>query len=179
MVDLNQSKDTVMVLKKHEKCKKDFAGRKIDGFGMRDFFWEEEMLNGGVMNEEKATKLGYIRVIDYQRTKKYLIYNQAIMDHATAEIKPEKKVFNFKTILLANFAFTMRIILYHIFMVALANSPLILIVMLMVIELSYMILIIKNFIILKYLISVHLFASKVTQSAFLFFFHVVSLLIHM
>jgi hypothetical protein len=48
----------------------------------------------------------------------------------------------------------------------------------MIIELSYMTLIVKNFVTLKYLISIHLFASKLTQSIFLFLFHVISVIIH-
>jgi hypothetical protein len=47
----------------------------------------------------------------------------------------------------------------------------------MLIELAYMGLITKNFVTLKYLISIHLFASKLTQSIFLFLFHIISMII--
>lgn len=176
-MELKEVNNSKSFLYHHEKSQDSFASKKIDGFGMRDYFWEEEMLREGIMDKKKATKLGYIRIVDFESSRRYLDNNEAIMDHATAEIKPHKLVFSFKSVLLANFAFTLRIILYHVFIVALANNPLILIIVLLSIEFGYMFLIVKNFIILKYLVSVHLFISKVTQAMFLFFFHMVSLLI--
>lgn len=76
---------------------------------------------------------------------------------------------------MANFAFVVRVVLYHIFIVALSNQPGVLIFLLIALEGSYIALIIKNFIILKYLISVHLFIAKVVQSVFLLFFHLISM----
>lgn len=55
----------------------------------------------------------------------------------------------------------MRVIIYHIFIVALANQPGFLIMSLIVLESVYILLIIKNFLILKYLVSLHLFIAKV------------------
>ena len=63
--------------------------------------------------------------------------------------------------MLSNFAFIIRVIIYHIFIVALANQPGILIFALIVLESAYISLIIKNFLILKYLVSLHLFIAKV------------------
>lgn len=47
----------------------------------------------------------------------------------------------------------------------------------MFIEISYLVLIIVNFSFVKYLISIHLFLSKVIQSIFLVLFHIITLII--
>ena len=128
------------------------------------------------MKPQDAEKLGYVRVIDHFRSRNILSLNLAVINHATAELKPSEKSFDFKTVLMANFAFLIRIVLYHIFIVGLCNQPGILIIMLTALEGSYIALIIKNFVVLKYLISVHLFIAKVVQSAFLLFFHLISMI---
>ena len=106
----------------------------------------------------------------------FLSLNLAVIEHATGEIKPNEKVFDFKTVMLSNFAFIIRVVIYHIFIVALANQPGILIVSLILLESAYIILIIKNFLILKYLVSIHLFIAKVVQSFFMLIFHFISLI---
>ena len=127
------------------------------------------------MTPTDAGKLGFIRVIDHYRSKNILSLNLAVINHATSELKPSEKVFDFKTVLMANFAFVIRVVMYHIFIVALSNQPGILIFFLIALEGAYIALIIKNFIILKYLISAHLFIAKVVQSTFLLFFHLISM----
>jgi hypothetical protein len=112
------------------------------------------------MTPEDAEKLGYIKLIDYQRTMHILAYNMAIIDHATTEIKASKQIFEYKTILIGNFAFLLRAMVYHIILVSLELEPGITIFMLLVVELTYITLIIWNFFKLKYLISIHLFFSK-------------------
>lgn len=131
------------------------------------------------MTQDVATKAGYIKIIDYHRTKNALVNNMAIIDHATAEIKASKKVFDYRSILLANFAFTIRIILYHIILVSLAHHAGIGVILLLLVELGYIVLITRNFLKLKYLISIHLFVSKFTQSLFLLIFHMISFIIYL
>lgn len=160
-VDLN---DTVnqSILKDHEVSKKSFKSRKVEGFGLRNFFWEKDMVKQ-VMTKEKATNLGYVRVLDFSRSKSIVIENQAVTAHATAELRKDKpQIYSSRTILLANFAFVLRIIGYHIVIVGLPNNPLFQILALLILELGYFTLIMVNFMKLKYLLSAHLFISKIT-----------------
>ena len=129
------------------------------------------------MTSEDAEKLNYIKIIDYHRTKDSLSQNMAIIDHATAEIKAVKEVFDYRTVLITNFAFLFRAIMYHVVLVSLVLEPGICIFMLLMIELLYMVLIAINFLKLKHLISIHLFLSKISQSMFLTLFHCISLII--
>ena len=49
----------------------------------------EELVNeNGIMTQETAINLGYIKIVDFNRTMNSLNHNMAVMDHATAEIKP-------------------------------------------------------------------------------------------
>ena len=130
------------------------------------------------MTKEKAIEAGYVKIIDFERTKDFLVNNMAIINHATGELKDSENVFNFKSVLVANFAFLARIILYHIFLVSLALQPGMVIFLLLTVELAYMLLITNNFFKLKYLVSLHLFIGKVTQSFFLLIFHLISLIIY-
>lgn len=176
-IDLGKSQnDSLHGLRKHEVSKRSFALKNFGVTGMRNWFKDEDVCEaGGVMTPQDAEKLGFVRVIDHYRSKNILSLNLAVISHATAELKPSQKVFDFKTVLMANFAFVIRVVLYHIFIVALSNQPGILIFFLIALEGSYIALIIKNFIILKYLISTHLFIAKVIQSSFLLFFHLISM----
>ena len=144
---------------------------------IRNWFPEEYISEKGVMAKETAIKMGYIKIIDYSRTKNYLEYNMAIIDHATAEIKTSAKMFDFKSVLVANFAFLLRVCLYHLIIVALSTHPGITVIMLMMVEILYTILISMNFFKLRYFVSLHLFFGKLTQSAFLMIFHAVSMII--
>lgn len=177
-IDLGKSQnDSLHGLRKHEVSKRSFALETFAATGMRNWFKDDDICEtGGVMTPQDAEKLGFVRVIDHYRSKNILSLNLAVINHATAELKPSQKVFDFKTVLIANFAFVVRVIMYHIFIVALSNQPGILIFFLIALEGAYIALIIKNFIILKYLISVHLFVAKVVQSAFLLFFHLISMI---
>jgi hypothetical protein len=49
----------------------------------------------------------------------------------------------------------------------------------MLVEVAYISLIVKNFLVLKYLISSHLFISKLTQAVFLLIFHCLTLQIYL
>jgi hypothetical protein len=129
------------------------------------------------MTKKAATTIGYKRVVDYKRSRNKFLLNTAVVEHATAELKPSKRVFDYKTILLANFSFLIRVISYHVILVALATNTVMQIYGLIIVELVYIGLIVKNFIVLKYLISAHLFISKLTQAVFLLVFHIISLLI--
>ena len=145
---------------------------------MRKWFPEEYIGEKGVLTEETATNIGYIKIVDYRRTKDSLYHNMAVIDHATAEIKASEKVFNFRTVLVANFAFLARIIFYHLIIVSLSLLPGVSVALLMLVELGYISLIANNFFKLKYLVSLHLFLGKITQSFFLLIFHTVSLIIY-
>jgi hypothetical protein len=86
----------------------------------------------------------------------------AIIDHATAEIKAFKEIFNYRSVLIANFAFLIRVMMYHIILVAFVHLPWFTITMLLFVETSYMFLIARNFVKIKYLVSLHLFWSRIT-----------------
>ena len=145
---------------------------------MRKWFPEEYIGEKGVMTEETAISVGYVKIVDFNRTKKALDHNMAIIDHATTEIKASEEVFNFRTVLVANFFFTARIILYHIIIVSLTLLPGVAVGLLIVVELSYLVLILINFFRLKYLVSLHLFLGKIIQSIFLLIFHAMSMVIY-
>lgn len=170
--------DSIHALKKHEINKESFAKENMArSGGLRKWFRDEDVCEtGGMIKPEQAQKLGYIRVVDSFKTMSFLSMNLAVIEHATGEIKPNEKVFDFKTVMMSNFAFILRVIIYHIFIVALANQPGILIFSLILLESVYIVLIVKNFLILKYLVSVHLFVAKVVQSFFMLIFHLISLI---
>lgn len=75
--DLDNSTIADLIFKDHEKDKVEFIEKKKNGFGLRKFFWEDEMLEY-VMDAETATRLGYVRVMDYERSHKLLLSNSAI-----------------------------------------------------------------------------------------------------
>jgi hypothetical protein len=89
------------------------------GFGLRDQFSEEKM--DEIMSPDAAKRIGYRKVLDYRRSKHLFLLNMAVVDHATAELKPKRNVFSYRTILLANFSFLLRVIMYHLILVALCN----------------------------------------------------------
>ena len=120
---VDTSANQSLVLQHHEKSKESFSAKKVKGFGLREYFWETDMIEA-VMTKDQATKLGYVRVIDYQRSKNVLLSNLAVEDHATAELKKDNpQIYSSKAILLANFSFLLRIIGYHLILVALPNNP--------------------------------------------------------
>jgi len=170
--------DSIHSLKNHEVSKESFARENLAKTGgLRKWFRDEDVCEtGGLIKPDQAQKLGYIRVVDSFRTMSFLSMNLAVIEHATGEIKPNEKVFDFKTVMMSNFAFILRVILYHIFIVALANQPGMLIVSLILLESFYIYMIVKNFLILRYLVSVHLFVAKVVQSFFMLIFHLISLI---
>lgn len=124
---------------------------------MRNWFPEELICEKGIMTKQQVIELGYFKMVDYNRTTECLAYNMAYVDHATAEIKTSAIMFNFKSILVANFAFLLRVCLYHMIIVALSTNPGITVILLIIVELLYIILISINFFKLKYFVSVHLF----------------------
>ena len=170
--------DSIHSLKKHEVSKESFARENLAKTGgLRKWFRDEDVCEtGGLIKPDQAQKLGYIRVVDSFKTMSFLSMNLAVIEHATGEIKPNEKVFDFKTVMMSNFAFIVRVILYHIFIVALANQPGMLIISLILLESFYIFMIVKNFLILRYLVSVHLFIAKVVQSFFMLIFHLISLI---
>jgi hypothetical protein len=58
---------------------------------MRKWFAEEYISENGIMSEETATSVGYVKILDYKRTKDSLMHNMAVIDHATQKLKPLKK----------------------------------------------------------------------------------------
>jgi hypothetical protein len=132
------------------------------------------MIESKVMTKEQAANLGYVRIVDYERTMRYLSVNKALVDFSTTELKPCKEMFDYKSVILSNVAFIIRIALYHVLLVCLSNLPGTLVIFFISIELSYLALILKNFTALKNLISWHLLASKILQAFFLLAFHLIS-----
>jgi hypothetical protein len=65
------------ILRQHEKSKRSFAMRKDHGFGLRPVFWEKDMLDH-VMSAEKASNLGYVRILDYKKSRRLVLENHAI-----------------------------------------------------------------------------------------------------
>lgn len=62
------------LLKKHETDKLSFNKKKNNGFGLRSFFWEKQMI-AQVMDTETAQKLGYEREADFQRSRNIILGN--------------------------------------------------------------------------------------------------------
>jgi hypothetical protein len=168
--------DSKLELNFKEK-RQSFALMIKGGLGLRDWFWEDEMIKNNIMTKDQATKNGYVRVADFKTCISHIESNMAVFAHATSELKPTKKVFSYKSVLLANFAFVLRVILYHITLVAFCNSGLMQVGSLILIESCYIFLIVKNFILLRYLVSIHMFFSKMSQSLFLLFFHVITFMV--
>ena len=101
--------------------------------------------------------------MDFDRTKRELESNEPIQNHATSELKKDDpSVYSKKSIILANFGFLIRIVGYHIILVSFAKNAIFGSVSLMAVELGYLGLIIRNFLQLRYLVSLHMFISKVT-----------------
>jgi hypothetical protein len=128
-----------------------------------NLYYEESYMLENIMNTETAKDLGYVRVIKFQNLEFLLDINAAILNHATAELKSyNPNLFLSKSILLGNFSFLMRILIYHVLLVSLCNNPYLQIFMLIITEASYSTLILKNFLKLSYLTNKHLFFSKIS-----------------
>lgn len=129
----------------------------------------------GYSDDEMQAKR-FKRVYDYKELGPRLIRNEAVEAHSVAEIKKNNiAVLESKSILLANFLFIIRILLYHLVIVTLANNIGTQLYLLVTIEASYMILILVNFTKMKYLISIIMFFSKFSQSVFLMTFLIICL----
>jgi hypothetical protein len=72
--DMNESR---FKLREHEK---NFDKKRVGGFGIRQYFWDDELKDKedntkGGLTRETVKKLGYVKVIDYNMTRKYLDHN--------------------------------------------------------------------------------------------------------
>ena len=152
-----------------------FGQNRTRGYGLRDFFYEDEM-EKYVMTKETARNIGYVRVLDYKSNFHLMIRNQAVEDHATAELKKEDpRLYNYRSILISNFSFLVRIFVFHIVIVACSTFDGMQCILLLIVELSYLGFITWNFKKLRYLQSTHMFLSKFFQGFFLVVFQVLCL----
>ena len=152
-----------------------FGANRNKGFGLRDYFFEHDM-EKHVIDKEKARNIGYIRVLDYESNWRLLIRNHAVEDHAVAELKKDDpSLYNFRSILMGNFFFLLRLLVFHFIIVACNKMDGIQCLFLFILEVSYLAFITKNFMRLKYLISLHIFLSKFFQGMFLVIFQILCL----
>lgn len=174
----SEMSDNSKQLKFNEK-KQSFRHLVKGDLGLRDWFWEEDMVKMDAMTPAVAKRIGYVRVADFDTCIRHIELNEAVFAHATSELKPNEKVFSYKSVLLANFAFILRVVSYHMIMVAFSNTAFMQVILLITVEVSYSVLILKNFILLRYLLSLHMFLSKIVQSLILLTFHVITFMILM
>lgn len=130
------------------------------------------------VNKETAEELGYIRVFNFRDNKYLLDKNQAVVEFSLAVLKYNKKeIYKYKSALLCNFMFIVRVIIYHVILVSLSNAPLTATFTMLFVELLYMIYNINLFIYIKPLLFQQMFISKIIQSIFLNIFHLMTLFI--
>ena len=97
-------------------------------------------------------------------------------EHATAELRKDKpEIYNKPSILLGNIFFLTRVLLFHMIIVACATMDGLQCVFLISFEFAYLIIITRNFVKYKYLLSIHMFFSKFIQGFFLFSFQALCL----
>jgi hypothetical protein len=173
--DLDETVTKNLLIEDVQVKDKDFDVKQLAGLDLKESYREEFMISN-VMSTQTAEKIGYVREVDYKKTERLMLSNRVIEEHATAELKKDNPdLYSKKSILLANFSFVLRIVGYHLALVTLASNALICCIVLLLLEVAYLSLIVRNFLKLRYLISIHLFISKATQSFFLIVFHLISL----
>lgn len=139
---------------------------------------EEGQETDGKITVEKLEKLGYSKVIDYKGTMENILYDEVKEKHATSQLKENLDLYKVTTVLLANFFFLLRVVLYHVILVSLPFNPGFQTFLLLMLELGYLGIIVKNYIKHKFLNMAHTFISKVLQSVFLLIFIIVCLIIN-
>ena len=159
-------------------AKVDFGEKNYNENVFLEDKYEEQHMIAKVMDKKTAQLNGYVRCVEYSSIKEFMEKNSAIVTFSTGELKSDKPgLFSKKTVLISNFAFLLRIILYHLILITLSNNPHLQIFLFALVELSYCYLIIKNFMALRYLVSPHLFIHKIVLSSFLLTFHIISMII--
>lgn len=132
--------------------------------------FENQMDEAGI-TPEMAKKRGYVRILDYNSNLHLVQRNLAVEEHAIAELRKDKpEIYGNKSILLGNILFLIRILLFHMIIVACATMDGLQCTFLISFELAYLIIITRNFVKYKYLLSIHMFLSKFIQGFFLFSF---------
>lgn len=117
------------------------------------------------MSELQAKKLGYSKELDHYRTLKLNQKNQAIIFKSKAELDiNRKKIFQRLSIRLNSFFFLSRLFFYNIFFASFVHHPIVQIPTLFIIELSFLIFTLLNFIQMKHLVACHFFVFKLIQS---------------
>lgn len=116
--------------------------------------------------------------IDFDETMRNLRRDFPVEKYSTAELKKDKPgLFNSKAILLSNFCFLIRLVIYHLIIVGLCNNADIQVSFLLITEVFYFFFLYYTFKKYNHLVSTYLFVSKLSQSIFLFNFHIVSIII--
>ena len=71
---------------------------------------------------EVLKKRGYVRILDYNSNLHLVQRNLAVEEHATAELRKDKpEIYGYPSILLANIFFLIRVLLFHMIIVACAT----------------------------------------------------------
>lgn len=128
------------------------ANRKLKGLPkhlkiqiLGQWFWDRKMKRLGA-TKEMAEELNYTKILDYADNKFLLYKNEAVVEFSLAVLKKNKKnIYKYKSALLSNFMFIVRVVVYHIILVSLANSPIAASLVMLVVEMLYLIFNIKIF----------------------------------
>ena len=123
-----------------------------------------------MMSPEEAINLGYSKSIDLRRTLAYHHQNQALINHAVSELRPDQRVLSKLIIIFSNFLFLIRMIAFQLTLVSLPHSPILQLFILSSIEVVYFVVILCNYCRFKYLKMVFLFVTKLVLSLFLLIF---------
>ena len=102
------------------------------------WFWEKDMKKYA-LSKEDCQKLNYVKIIDFSDNKYLLYKNEAVVEFSLAVLKySKKKIYNSKAALLSNFMFIVRVVMYHVILVSLANEPIVSSFVMLTVEMFYL-----------------------------------------
>ena len=122
------------------------------------------------MTETEATNKGYKKMIDNHRTLAFHRLNEVVIQHAVAELRPDKMVLCRLVTIITNFMFLARMIMFQITIVSLPHSPYLQLFILTLVELVYFTMTLVNYYRFRHFKMLYLLLSKVFLSVFLLMF---------
>ena len=115
----------------------------------------------------KKIRKKFTKRVDIKRTAQFHKRNTPAIRQAISELNPTISMVSTYTVLLEDFSFLSKTIVYQILIVSLPRSPQLNILLILIIEVSYLALVIMNYYRYNHLRSGVLFAAKLPFSIFL------------
>lgn len=166
----NQENEKIDENEKSEKNKMEFAFENEElSFALTKPIYSDSEIGSqpGQIPPSHLLNNNYKKRLNFTKTLHNLQSDSVKLKHATSELKEDSNLYKYPTVLLANYFFLLRIVSYQIILVSLPYNPMFQILLLLIFEIIYVGLLLKNYIRHGYINSLHVFLSKIFQSGFL------------